>query len=102
MIISGSPRHLSGLLLAGAEVFRCNMVQGYKNADGFHTFILRGGRWNGMRVTCEKGKEPVTMVLFSHRVNCVGDLYELQEMWYVLADEEDEDEPEEMDEGVVD
>lgn len=49
------------------------------------TYLLRGGRFNGTRITCDMRRVPGTVILFRERSNdCdaagdTGDLYELSD-----------------------
>lgn len=59
------------------------------------TYLLRGGRFAGLRLTCESHNRPSTLVLFATPVDepgtqDVGDLYELTDDEEYLCDAESE------------
>jgi arginine/lysine/ornithine decarboxylase len=71
--------------------------------ERFRTYLIRGGTFNGLRITCQKSTRPGTVILFKRRC-CdeaihgidTGELYELDRrgVEYVLQEDEEEEEVE--------
>jgi hypothetical protein len=67
--------------------------------ESFKTYLIRGGTFNGCRITCQKSTRPGTVILFKNRC-CdevidgteTGELYELDRrcLEYVLQEDEEE------------